>query len=97
MYEIAIKAISPAPSVEKEATHKRGPSATIHNLAQNYGLYLTASTLSDIWLKKLGHSGTTTFRRMLLLLASHNLTIDNGSKITTYAACIEGKMIKSPS
>jgi hypothetical protein len=69
LYEIAIKAISPSPRLEEEVgtvARERCPDADAPNLARKPNLYLTAAALSDIWHKRLGHPGTTIFRRMLL-------------------------------
>ena len=100
LYEIAIKAISPAPRVEEEVgpvAREGDPAAKNRNLARKTGLYLTAAALSDIWHKRLGHPGTTIFRRMIPLLAGHNLTSADAAKIAPCEACIQGKMIKRPS
>ena len=72
LYEIAIKAISPTPRVEEEVSpvaQERGPNVKAHNLAQKHSIYLTASVVSDIWHKRLGHPNTTIFRKMFLLPA----------------------------
>ena len=43
---------------------------------------------------RLGHSGTTLFRRMLLLITWHNLITAEAEKTHNYMACIKGKFIK---
>ena len=100
LYEIAIKAISPTPRVVEEISQvarEKGPCAITSNLARKHDLYLTASALSDIWHKRLGHPGTTILKRMIPLIVGHNLTPADATKIAPCEACIQGKMIQRPS
>jgi hypothetical protein len=100
LYEIAIKAISPNPKLEEDVgmvAWERGPVANTSNLARKPYLYLTATALSNIWHKKLGHPDTTIFWRMFPLLTGHSLTTADANKVAPCEACIQGKMIKRPS
>ena len=53
--------------------------------------------LSYIWRKRLRHPDITIFRRMLPLLAGHNLTSVDSSKKPPFETFIQDKMIKRPS
>ena len=100
LYQIAIKAISPVPrDVEDigDVVRERGPCAITPNLVCKHNLYLMAATISYIWHKRFGHHGTTILKRMIPLIAGHNLTTADASKIAPCEACIQGKMIQRPS
>jgi hypothetical protein len=97
LYEIAINAISPAPRAKEgigQAAREVVPGAKGRNPARSF---LTAQASSDLWHKRLGHPGTTIFRRMIPLLTGHPLTPSDANKIAPCEACIQGKMIKRPS
>ena len=100
LYQITIKAISPAPRVVEEigdVVRERGHCAITPNLARKHNIYLTAAAISDIWHKRFGHSDTTILKKMIILTAGHNLTTADVSKIAPCETCIQRKMIQRPS
>ena len=51
----------------------------------------------DIWHSRMGHPGTTIFRRMIPLTQGHDLTAADAGKTRECVACIHGKLIRKPS
>ena len=51
----------------------------------------------QMWHNKLGHPGTTMFRRMLPSLAGHTVCPSDARKLEGCASCSQGKFIKQPS
>ena len=76
-------------------TWARDPEALCRNLTQEISLDTKAKL--DLWHERLGHSGTTIFRRMFFLLTCHNLVTTDGEKTHECVACIKGKYFKKPS
>ena len=71
------------------------PEALRRNLAQ--GVSVDTKAKPDLWHERLGHPGTTIFRRMIPLLKGHNLVTADSGKTHECVACIKGKYTKKPS
>ena len=102
MYKIVINPfdnVSPISLIDEEevcmATWVGDPEAKCCNLAK--GVFVDTKAKPDVWHERLGHPGTTIFRRMLHLLTSHNLVTAYAGKIHECEACIQGKYIRKPS
>jgi hypothetical protein len=101
LYTIVIKpmTVSPISPIDAEevsmAAWARDPEAKGHHLAQ--GVSLDTVAKPDLWHRRLGHPGTTLFRRMLPLITGHNLLTSDATKTTDCVACIQGKYIQKPS
>lgn len=52
---------------------------------------------AQLWHKRLGHPGTTLFRRMVPILTGHNLSPADTDKVAECLACIQGKFQKAAS
>ena len=52
---------------------------------------------AQLWHRRLGHPGTTIFRRMVPALNGHNLSTSDTDKVADCTACIRGKYSKHPS
>jgi hypothetical protein len=50
-----------------------------------------------LWHGRMGHLGTTMFRRMLPILAGHSVCPSDANKVGLCAACAQGKLIQRPS
>ena len=101
LYKIVIKPLtcSPISLIDEEevcmAAWAGDPEAKRHNLAQ--GVSFDTIAKLDLWHMRLGHPGTTLFRRMLPLITGHNLVTAEAEKTHDCVACIKGKFIKRPS
>ena len=58
---------------------------------------LTVLPKAQLWHRRLGHPGTTIFRRMLPVLTGHTLSTSDADKVADCTACIQGKYAKHPS
>ena len=58
---------------------------------------LTILPKAQLWHRRLGHPGTTIFRRMLPVLSGHTLSNSDADKVADCIACIQGKYAKHPS
>jgi hypothetical protein len=101
LYKIAIKPLA-CSSIslidEKEvcmAAWDVDPKANCRNLAK--GVSFDTIAKPDLWHMRLGHPGTTVFRRMLSLITEHNLITSDAEKTHDCVACIQGTFIKRPS
>lgn len=102
LYTIVIKSpdnVSPVSLIDEEEVCKAAwasvPNAFSRNLAK--GLSTDIKAKPDIWHERLGHPGTTLFRRMIPLTTGHNLVTADAEKTHDCVACIQGKCIKRPS
>ena len=50
-----------------------------------------------LWHNRIGHPGTTMFRRMIPILSGHEVCQGDANKIGVCTACAQGKMINRPS
>jgi len=101
LYTVVINPLTVSPISLKDveevsmAAWARDPEAKSHSLAQ--GVSIDTIAKPDLWHMRLGHPGTTIFRRMLPLITGHNLNTSDAEKTHDCVACIQGKFIKRPS
>jgi transposase InsO family protein len=50
-----------------------------------------------LWHNRMGHPGTTMFRRMIPILSGHEVCQGDANKVGVCSACAQGKMINRPS
>ena len=98
LYKIVIKSLDnecPVSLIDEEevcmAAWAGDPEAKCRNLAK--GVFINTKAKPVLWHERLGHPGTTVFRRMLSLLIGHNLITANARKTNECVACIQGKYI----
>jgi hypothetical protein len=58
---------------------------------------VTFPVKTGLWHGRMGHPGTTMFRRMLSILAGHSVCPSDANKVGLCAACAQGKLIQRPS
>ena len=102
LYKIVINSldnVSPISLIDDEdvcmAAWVGDPEAKRRNLAK--GVFINTKAKPDLWHERLGHPGTTVFRRMIPLLTGYNLVTTKAEKTHECVACIQGKYIKKPS
>jgi hypothetical protein len=85
LYKIVINPldnVNPISLIDEEevcmAVWAGDPEAKCRNLAQ--GVSIDTKAKPDLWHERLGHPGTTVFRRMLPLLTGHNLVTADAGK-----------------
>ena len=54
-------------------------------------------TKSELWHKRMGHPGSTMFRRMVPILSGHEVCMEDIHKLGVCGACAQGKFINRPS
>jgi hypothetical protein len=54
-------------------------------------------TKVELWHNRMGHPGTTMFRRMIPILSGHEVCQGDANKVGVCSACAQGKMINRPS
>lgn len=74
-----------------------GAEDLYESMATGPTLMVLPPAKTGLWHGRLGHPGTTMFRRMLPVLAGHNLCPSDAAKLGSCDACAQGKMIKRPS
>ena len=98
-YKVAIKPLASSPTLGDEEVCMaawEGSPTMERNLAQGVSVD-TKAAKPDIWHSRLGHPGTTIFRRMIPLIQGHTLTTADAGKMQECMACIQGKLIRRPS
>jgi hypothetical protein len=58
---------------------------------------VTFPVKTGLWHGRMGHPGTTMFRRMLPILAGHSVCPSDANKVGLCDACAQGKLIQRPS
>jgi transposase InsO family protein len=93
LYELQISASPPPPKVSlaselsQSTTEHPQILASIGRMPSKVGL----------WHNRLGHPGTTMFRRMIPILSGHEVCQGDANKLEVCGACAQGKLIKQPS
>ena len=59
--------------------------------------FVTIPDKAKLWHGRMGHPGTTMFRRMLPQLTGHEVCLSDASKVGACEACAQGKLILKPS
>jgi hypothetical protein len=54
-------------------------------------------TKVELWHRRMGHPGTTMFRRMVPILSGHEVCLGDTNKVGVCGTCAQGKMIQRPS
>ena len=62
-----------------------------------FAFTMTFPANTSLWHGRMGHPGTTMFRRMLPLLTGHEVCTSDANKVGACDACSQGKVIQRPS